>query len=105
VAVEAGLPRNRKRGEHRSLCPSHSVWRGSGWRRDPRYWLKPAVVWDPAVIGPEPLAGIRRGSRSSREGDRVFDRRRHAYVHERPAHRTALIDVTPDGLVKAISGI
>jgi DNA-binding NarL/FixJ family response regulator len=30
---------------------------------------------------------------------------RHAYVHERPAHRTALIDVTPDGLVKAISGI
>jgi DNA-binding NarL/FixJ family response regulator len=30
---------------------------------------------------------------------------RHAYVYERHAHRTALIDFTPDGLVKAISGI
>jgi DNA-binding NarL/FixJ family response regulator len=30
---------------------------------------------------------------------------RHAYVHERRAHRTALIDFTPDGLVKAITEI
>ena len=41
----------------------------------------------------------------TREADRVSTDGRHADVHERPAHRTALIDATPDGLVKAISGI
>ena len=68
MAVEAGL--GTAKGVNTIIVPVPQRVARFGMAPRPRYWLKAGS----RRLGPQPLAGIGRGSRSSREGDRFFDR-------------------------------